>query len=325
MAKRYGRKKYRKRRYKRKAKGKISARQLLRDAKRPGINSVAERAVAIIAKKEAEKLMPGNLILRSYWFGDYDNQLDTFANLTNLDRNGMVVSIAQVALMDQDVSIVPGLGPPTGQVIDPNMRPNPDHVYGQHVVAPRRDYDGYRRGADIKVKNIQFGMIVKLPFLQNAAPIPNRHYTTVFWRLVSVEEPQQLQALAGHKPRYSALHRLPTFGYSSRLDKALTMPTQGMKINVIAKGQFRMNYSYTGSQTKRFTIFRDLKGGIKIGFHAGVPRDITLADIPDLFGQRVSGRRKLYLAVAGDNEPGANAVYKPSIAAYTKVGYTDFA
>lgn len=296
--------------------------KLLSDARRPGTNSSLEKAVKLIAKKEARKLLPSNLILRNFWFADYNNVTDVFTNMTALDRTGLVVAIGQVALMDQDVNPVPAIGQAGAQVIFPEMRPNPQHLFGANVVGPRRGYDGYRRGPDITVKNIQFGLNLKLPFIPQGTALPWRDYTTVYWRLVAVEEQSQLQALAGHKPNYNHLHRLPTFGFTSRLDKAVQDPQQGMKIDVLAKGTFRMKYSYLRSDSKKITIFRDLGGGIKMSFYPGDPPypNVGLADI---YGQRVVSKKKLYLAIAGDVAPGVAGVFKPTCAAYTKIGYTD--
>lgn len=314
---------FRKGRRTRRKKGSSFGKKLLRQARTSRVDSAAELAIKIIAKREAKKLSTPNLILRNYWFADYNLTSNTFGNVTNLDRGGKVVSLCQIALQDNAVNTI---AQAAAQVLDQDMRPTPNHQYYNQVIAPVRAQDGYRLGPSVMIKNVTIGLKVGIPRLTLAQREPPlRKYCTVFWRIVAVSEIHAAQVQPGHEPTYQELHSLPVWGYSSRLDKTNADVKQGMKVRVLLKGKKVFNYSIDHDRTQTLTMFKDLGKGILMEYFAGVPNSLThptgVLHPADLYGQRVTSDWKIYLAIASDIDAGMGAEFKPRVAAFTKVGY----
>lgn len=312
----YGRKRYRKKRYKKRGFKKRSfGKSLLKDARDARTSSAAELAVKIIAKREIEKNAPSNLILRTYWFGDYARTTNTYTNLTNLDRNGIVVHIAQVALMDNSTQPVGGGVP---QVIFPEMRPNPQHVFGVNVIAPQRAFDGYRRGPKIDIKNVSVSIRLGMARLPAAQTPIMQHGATVTYKVVTIEELHAPQIIAGSRPVYASVDRLSSFGYSSRLDKGVADLKQGMKVDTLISGSFYMRYDIQKGYSKTINRFFKFKRPLEYEFGTGTP-----AATADFYGQSVISRKKLFLIIASDIDATVHADFKPRVCACTKIGYLD--
>lgn len=315
----FRKKKYtrKRKRYPRRKRGKSVGAKLLRQARTDKADSKLEKAVKIIATRQAKKLVPSNLILRNYWFSDYNPITGMFTNSTSISKTGDVIAIAQIALLpQQEITVAQA----TQQSLDPALRPNPQYLFGNTFQGQRRGNDGYRRGDVVTIKNVQLGVkawVDKIDYDgQNAFHFKD---CRLYYALVSVEELHAQQVVAGHVPQVQELFRPAIWGFTSRLDVRDNARKQGRKVNILKRGTIKFTFSMEGGQERFRTHFIDLKGGIKIRYTIGAPQ----GQQPDLYGQQVSGMKKLYVAVWSDKDVGVNIQYKPKCAMYTKVGYVD--
>jgi len=311
MPRRYGKRKSRRRRGKR-----TFSKKLLRDAKTARIDSAAEKAVQIIAKREAEKLMPPLLIFRRYLFCDYDsaNNLLNPALATQLDWGGQIVALAQVPIMDNATI------PTYAMQNDPDIRPNPQvYNFGVNVIAPQRSSDGFRRGSHIEIKKIQLGVKAWTDQMGvGVAQLLDNCY--IKYAVIAVQENVLIQEVALSSPPVEEVLHMKIWGYSSRLDDEIEKETRKYKVRTLVKGSFRLNYGTTSKNERTREHFTELKRPLRIEY---APGDPATGAAMDQYGQRVVGPWKLYLALRS-NVPGTyNAIYKPLVAAYCKLSYSD--
>lgn len=289
----------RKRRFRRRArKGKaVKGKTLLRQARTARIDSAAERAVVIIAKREAKKLIPPNLCFRRYLFADYNNLTHSFNNRTDVDMGGTIVHIAQIPKWDAQLAIT------TVPVADPDLRPQiPIYPRGGNVVAPTTSKDQYRWANKVSIKNIQVGLIFQLRPLGVA--LPEMDDITIKFALVSYGGAGIFPL--GSAPQPDEVMTYPRqFGYSSRLD---TSEPALQKYRTLKSGFVKLRWSDYNIVEKQRKLF----------WSGTLPYEYTVGSQN---GQLVAGNKKLFL-VMRSNVPIANT-QKPTVAAFVKLGYQD--
>lgn len=300
-------KRRRRRRRRRRTRGaKSVGKKLLSDARRRGTNSKLEKAVKIIARREAKKLLPPNLIFRSYLFADYDSHLNVMGPQTRVGWQGFTTILPRVPIMDQQTLGVGALQPPVADniVID---KFNPATVYGVNLIAPQATgKDGYRSGRKISIKNVSFGIrVTHDPYYEN--PLIYEH-SFLKWAVVVTQN--ATQSAAGAKPVPSMVLRMKTFGYSSRLDQQIAQQTGHQKYRVLMRGTIKNTYSDTRCvQTQRT-------------YHAKCNIPIEFAQ-NDMVGEQQTGINAMYLVVRSNiPDPLPNMQdYRPLVGAYYKLGY----
>lgn len=312
-------KRYRKRRRRRARRSKKAYKVSTSKLADSRINTLVERRIKTISKQEIAKALPSNLIHRRYWFCDYDSHTNLFVNPTNIDRAGIVVSLVQVPVLDIATQPVAQANP---LVLDPNLRPNPTYFYGQNVLMPQRGHDGYRRGSEIQLKNMQILIKTWVDKLTAQALLqPRFEKVTLIWHVVAVNQLHNIQSVPGHTPAYESLIRIPTWGYTNRLDKTSEDERQGFSVKVLMKGA--TTFAFSSEVRKEATYDKYIKfgsKGIKMEYEPGDPANLAPSDI---YGQEVVSSRKIYFCVRSDMDPGVPADYKPRFAMCCKLGYTD--
>lgn len=312
---RYGKRKRRPRRFRRRKK--TFSKKLLRDAKRPGVNSVAERAVALIAKKEAKKLLPPNRIFRQMIWARYDrptNNMDP-QTMTRIGWTGLTLLLPRIPMQDASMLAVAGGVQP--QVPDNQLQPQfSPTIYGQNVVAPfRTGQDGFRQGTKVRINNIAFGIRVRNDPYGYSDVNPNNiqpkyEHAFVKWAIVVVKQDGSLAA--GAKPVPNRVLRMRTFGYTPRLDLGDDLATDHFKFRTLMKGTIKCNYSDDHVCETQREYFRNVK--IPIQYAAN-----------DTYGEQQIGRNALYLVCRCNiTDPTGNEYdWRPKIGGYYKLGYKD--
>lgn len=309
---RHGRKRFSRRR--RRKKGRSSfGKKLLRNAKTSRIDSAAEKAVAIIAEREAKKLMPSPLIFRRYLFADFDKETNIMNNGTRVTWEGEIVSLGQIPIMDNATVAT------YAQQVDPDIRPNPNYAFGINVIAPQRYFNGYRRGNRVKINNFQLGLRMWTDQI-GVGVVQALDKVFVKYAVIAVQQDVANQELALSVPAPEHMLDMKVFGFSSRLDYDLTEPKRPYKIRTLLQGGQVLNYSTVSKQTRQKEHFVKLKKPIVLEYEPGNP--LTGAPM-DQYGQKVIGPWKLFLVVRSSC-PGTYApLYQPSIGGYIKLSYSD--
>lgn len=296
----YKRKPRRRRRRRRKGKSSVG-KKLLSDARRRGTNSKLEKAVKLIAKKEALKLLPPNLVFRRFILADYDAGLNEMTNYTGIGWDGTVIALAQIPMTDMQTTSVAAL---PAQVADGALRPNPTYPYGVNVIAPFvTGIDGYRSGRKVVIKNIAFGLRAR--HSAQGAAIPRYEHCFLKWAVVTTSD--DAQSGVAWEPQPERILRMRTFGYSSRLDIDSALDTSLFKFKTIMRGTIKLDYKVEDVVETQREYFR--KVNIPIEY-----------DETDAYGQQVISRRKLFL-VLRSNIPQADNGYHPQVGGYFKLGY----
>ena len=128
--------------------------------------------------------------------------------------------------------------------------------------------------------------------------------------------------MSSHTPAYRSVIRPDVWGYSSRLDPQFTDAKRAVKTQILMSGTIKQDLSRFKKKEVNVSKFYKFGGqGMQYRFAPGTPN--SLQDPPDVFGQRVVGKKKLYFCVRSNVPPGGNAIYKPRLAACIKIGYTD--
>lgn len=300
--KKYGTKRRRRRRATRSSRTtRKVGKKLLSDARRPGTNSSLEKAVKLIAKKEALKLLPPNLIFRRMILADYTRATNAMVNYTPIGWDGVVIALAQIPMEDSQTLAIGALPP---QVNDPSLRPNPVYPYGVNLITPMETgLDGFRSGRKVSIKNIVIGIRTRVdPFAEGA---PNYEHAFLKWRVVTVSD----DAMSGvaWEPQPDRLLRMRTFGFSGRLDVDELQNTSLLKTRTLMKGTIKLTYNkdhVVETQREKF-----LKCNIPVEYANN-----------DAYGQQVTSQQKLFL-VLRSNIPQADLVNHPQCAGYYKLGY----
>lgn len=291
--------KYKGRGRRRRRKGKaIKGKTLLRQARTARIDSAAERAVALIAKREAKKLMSPNLIFRRYYFADYQTATQTFSNRTPVDMAGVIVHILQIPKWDNQTL------PTQVPVADADMRPQvPLYPRGANVVAPDTSKDQYRFGSQVSVKNISVELLFQ--FIIPPLAVPEEEKVIIKYALMQVGGDQIFAPQWAPLPR--AIMPFPRpFGYSSRLDNE---QAELEKVRTLKKGFVTL---YPNVDNKI------VEKGRKMFWTGNLPYEFNLADQN---GQQVEGNKKLFLVLKSTAK--LAAAQKPTVACVIKVGYRD--
>lgn len=294
--------KFKKRSFRRrggKRKGSSFGKKLLRDAKKRGINSAAEAAVAIIAKKQAQKLLPPNLMFRRYLFADYDSLTQVFSHESPVDLSGLIVHIAQVPRWDAQT--MPAVAPTS----DVDLRPTvPVYPRGANVVAPTVNKDGYRWSNKITIKNINIGLRFTLPPVVGVGVEKMSHtifYGIGYW---GGDDIFAMQAA----PQPSAVMSDPkSFGFSNRLDN---LQPELEKFRFLKRGVCRIKYTENQSQPKTVSKSMFWSGSLPYEYNS-----------LNMNGQLIAGNKKLFLVLRCDTA--LAATQKPTVAAFVKLGYRD--
>lgn len=291
---------FRRRRRRRKGKSSVG-KKLLSDARRRGTNSKLEKAVKLIAKKEALKLLPPNLVFRRFILADYSQALNEMSNYTTVGWDGTVIALGQIPITDMQTTSVAAI---PAQVFDAALRPNPTYPYGVNVIAPLvTGLDGYRSGVSVMIKNIAIGLRAR--HSAQGATIPRYEHCFLKWAVVTTQD--DAQSGIAWEPQPERILRMRTFGYSSRLDVDVTNETSRFKFKVLMKGTIKLNYKAEDVVETQIQRFR--KTNIRLEY-----------DQTDAYGQQVIGTNKLFL-VLRSNIPQADNAYHPQVGGYFKLGY----
>lgn len=293
------RKKYGKRRYRRRKKKTSVGKALLRDAKKRGTNSLLEKAVKIIAVREAKKLIPPNLLFRRYYYQDYDGISHRFGVPTDLDMEGVLVHVVQIPLNDASTMVaVPPLS-------DLDMRPQiPLYPRGDNTIAVSVPQIGYRSSNTISIKSVSAQMIFRMAQEEE----PDEARVLITYALVATSNTAQY-GLQWYPPVNQILP-WKQWGYSSRIDVEARDDSALFKYRTLAKGSCYISASPDRPREIRRTLFKKLN--MPYEYH---PMGQN--------GQRVTGVYKLWLVARARLFAGTEAqpTQKPTIAAVCKVAF----
>lgn len=308
----YGKRKYSSRnsqKGRRRKKGSSFGKKLMRAAK-SSYTSIAERAVQIIAKKEALKLMSPNLIFRRTILGSYDRPTNVFGVGTPIDMSG--VCIHQFACPAWDIQTLATVTP----VADPNLVPPvPLYNRGTNVLVAGEDQDGYRNSS----KTCVFNMGLDLRIALDRIPVTQglrREDVTVRYALVAISSPDAYQL--GWQPAVSDCLIFKGLGYSSRLDDEVVDAINDTRRRILTQGKITLKYSVDYNREK----FRHLywSGKMPYEFKAN-----DGASTMDQNGQQVVSKWKVFCVIRSDC-PTADPLYtKPRCSGFIKVGYKNVA
>lgn len=305
-------KRYGKRKYRRKRKRQSFGKKLLQDARKRGVNSSAELAVKIIAKKEAQKLIAPNLIFRRMVFGTFNRTLNTFTNATVVDMNGLIVHIPQVPLWDIQTSNA------TIPVADPNMVPQiPNYFRGPNLLAAGIVQDGFRNSSKISIQNLGCDLRVHLNPLQAGPSVPRREDITLRYAIVSVTHPDAY--LLQWKPDIDEVMAYKGLGYSSRLDVEIRDAPQELKFHTLKSGKLTLKHSQFTAKEKFVSLFWS---GSRTYEYQSYIDGVSQASQN---GQRVVGTSKIFLCLRSDSPVTDPPDMKVSVVGFMKCGYRNIA
>lgn len=272
--------------------------------------SVAERAVQIIAKKEAQKLIAPNLLFRRVVWGTYDRSENLFGAGTPVDMAGLMVHAVQIPAWDiqTNTAVAPSA--------DPALVPTvPVYPRGANVLFAGADQNGYRTCSDISLKNLSCSLRFFLPPLRNPDGSVNtpRHADTVIrYQLVAMSDKDAFQLQ--WKPTIDEALPFHGMAYSSRLDELVTDESNDGRRRVLAKGSCRMRFSEIYAQEKFRKLF--WKGHIPYEF-----KSYGAGGAADQNGQEVVGKYKIFLILRCDTPTGSPVFEKPTVQGFVKCGY----
>lgn len=303
------RRKYRGKRRKRRFRRKRSSagKKLLRDARTRGINSAAERAVQIIAKREALKLIGPNLIFRReiYAAAPYNRVTNVFAAGTNLGLAGHVLHMCQIPVWD---IVTQAAVAPTADT----AFPTPDYGRGPNTLTQNIPQDGYRESTTITIKNLSAQLRLFLP--ASAESRPNAESVTVEFAIVKVQD-----ADAGDlqwKPDLVDIMPWKGYGWSSRLDTEAD-PMHDMKFRYLARKRVRMKYREWLNNEVYTKLF--WSGSIRYEYQGYDP---TAGLVLDQNGQRVVGNSGKIFLIMRSSIPEVDVELEgPTVQGFIKVGY----
>lgn len=301
----YG-KRYKRRGRGRKTRKKTVGKKLLRDARKRGTNSALEKAVQIISRREAKKLIAPNLIFRRTIWGSYNRNTNTFGVGTAIDMDGLIVHMAQIPLYDTETVGV--VTPAADGALVPNI---PVYNRGPNDLAPMKAQDGYRSNTVIFLKNL--GCDLRFYLDPTGVAAQPREDVTVWYRIVSVTDPDQHQLT--WKPDIEEVLPYKGLGYSSRLDTGIRDATNDMKFTTLKKGKIRLRYHDYRPQERFKSLYW---GGSKRYEYLPTVTGISVADQN---GQRVTGTSKVFLVLRSDIPTALAAGFKIRVNGFLKVGY----
>lgn len=308
----YGRKKKYSRRGKKYSRSKkVSGKTLLRHAKKPGIQSAAELAVKIIAKKEIAKALAPNRIFRRYYFARYNMDTNEMTWRDQVNWTGFVVAIGQIPKLDNVTQTVATSVP---QQQDPSMVPSlPQYNFGTNVIGPV-DSEQFRIGPKIQIKNISVSLRLHSPAVvtqrQNDGTIYNLlpfEHCFVKWAVVLTET--DLQSGIAWEPTADRCVAMKKFGFSSRLDVAESQQITHQKYKTLMSGTLKVNFNQYKANEVCKEYFRTVNFPIEY-------------QAQDLYGQQVTGRYKPFFVVRSNLPAVGNFTnFCPYIAACIKLGF----
>lgn len=305
----YGKRKFRKRRYRRKGK-KLTGKKLMRDAKKRGINSIAEAAVALIAKKEIKKTQAPNLIFRRTILGSYDRPTNQFGVGTSIDMNGVVIHMFQCPVWD--IQTIATQTP----VADPNLVPTvPAYNRGTNVLAAGMPQDGFRTSS----KTTVFNLGLDLRFVLDRIPVTQglrREDCTVRYAIIAVSSPDAYQL--GWQPAINEIMPFKGLGFSSRLDVETTDDINDTRRKFLKQGKITLKYSVDYNKER----FRHLFWSGKLPYEFK-PDDAS--GTLDQNGQQVVSKWKVFCVIRGDTPVNDPLYTKPRVSGFMKVGYKNVA
>lgn len=307
---RYGRRRvFKKRRYKRKAKGVVAkvGKKLMRDAKKRGTNSRLEAAVRKVCNQQIAKKIAPNLVFRRYLWSDYNNLTHEFTNQTPVFMGGLVCGFFQLPLWDSSTTPIPIFPAPGSQQPDVNLHPpTQNYNYGQNLVGPLVSKNGFREGTQVNLKNISIEL--KFEWAALAGAVPLQKDCTICYQLCTLggDEILPVQALV---PASELVTFPRMFGYSNRLD---TDASKLSKLRILKKGYAKLYHSeFNKTEVTRKMFW---SGNMAYHFRQG-----------SIFGQQIGalGSKKIFLVLRSDI-PAANPMAQtPTVACCVKVGYKD--
>lgn len=302
--------KFKKRRFK-KRRGRSSAgKKLLRDARKKGVNSAAELAVRLIAKKTAQSLMAPNLIFRRTILGTYDRPTNVFGIGTPIDMDGVCIHQFQCPVWD--IQTLAAQQP----LSDPSLEPNiPNYNRGTNVLAAGEDQDGYRNSS----KTTVFNMGVDLRIVLDRIPLQQavrREDVTIRYALIAVSSPDAYQL--GWQPAVNDAMPFKGLGYSSRLDDEVVDAINDTRRKTLAQGKITLRYS-PDFQAERF---RHLFWTGKMPYEFK-PNDAS--GTMDQNGQQVVSKWKVFCVIRSDVAVIDPLFTKPRVNGFIKVGYRNVA
>lgn len=296
--------------YRKKTKKSSFGKKLLRDAKTARTDSLVEKAVAIIAKREASKLVSPNLIFRRNVFGAYNRTLNTWAAGTPVDMDGLIVHMVQIPMWDQQTTIT------SVPATDPYLVPAiPFYNRGVNLVADMSDLDGFRKSPKVALKNLSCSLRFHLPPAPVGAPARTPRQTIRYQIIaVSSEDASGLQ----WSPDIDEILPFKGMGFSARLDHLITdQSNDGQPRRVLARGSITLKQSSSMDGYAR-EQFRDLFKEVQLPYEF---EPYTTLSNGDQNGQRVTGKWKIFLVLRGSTPVSTGVEYKARVSGFIKVGY----
>lgn len=310
----YAKRSYRKKRKYKKKKGRSFGQKLMRDARKPGKNSLVEKAVALIAKKEAKKLLPPNLIFRRYCFSDYDLDTNIWSQESLLDIDSeLIYHPLQIPVWD--VQTLPVSNPTSDPLQFPAV---PNYDRGQNVLAAGLDQNGFRNSSQIVIQNMSVQLRFSLAPARSTQTAPRKECARIRYALILVKHPDAhtLQ----WKPTMDMVMPFKGFGFSNRLDRITADTEAETKVRVLASGKCNV---YQKSEIPQ-EIYKKMywQGNMKYRYQEYIEGVQGL----DQNGQRVAGSQgKVFLVVTSDTPSATVDEYKVKCAACCKIGYKNVA
>ena len=284
----------------------------MRDARKPGINSIAERAVALIAAQEIKRTLPPNLIFRRTCFGDYNRSTNVFAVGTPCDMaSPECLHMAQIPCWDiQTIATdVPSS--------DPNLVPAiPLYDRGTNVLVAGVAPDGFRESSKITV--FSFGCDLRFVLDRNVlAPLARREDVTVRYAIVAISSPDAFQLQWAPTPQEALPYK--GLGYSSRLDTLVNDDVNDTRRRILKQGKIVMKYNAFNTQER----FRHLfwKGKLPYEYQS---YSTSAGTSMDQNGQRCVSKWKVFLVIRSDSPTVEPLTNKVRVNGFIKCGYKNY-
>lgn len=328
----------------RKAKGKVvRGRKLMRDAKKRGINSIAERAVALIAKQQIAKTKL-TLISRKFLGAEYNETYNEWADLDGYDNlvdwAGSMSELTKF-ILKQDHSTVG-----TSVPVDDPMTAAAENVivpleFGVNVIAPYVIKDGKRHDDTVYIKGVSIKIVLKIRnfqetvnFLEERIDIEEAAGNSTVTLVGQLEETKKQagswvhMAIVGIKlPMSNTLqtpltnvtinpklftNKLKSFGYSRQLDMSeALLKERGASKKILAYKKVYLPYSRNRNYENQVSLSGFFKKPKRINYH---PQDQG----------GVTSDYKIYFAIRSTIPNKERYKYvKPSFRGVSKLFYYD--
>lgn len=270
----------------------------LRDRK---INTLVEKRVVQIARKEIAKTRV-SLVLRQFWLGDYDQVTRQFTNGTRVDFAGEIFNIGRIDKID----INQGINMP--DIPDQNQSAPPMDMDGGLQGMPTESSHGKRSGDCVILTGVTIGLRAVLEKLDDQDLILTK--VKLSFRLTDVKQDYFTSAFPTAEPLINQLHPWSSWGYSAKLDSGESAAVNELSRRTLVKGGMVLRPDENRNVEKAFTRYFKFKQPIKVRFHPA-----------DQNGTRPQ-RHKLWFSIRSSTPVSQlYDAFKPQIHLFTKLHY----